>query len=86
MKKKKEINLRGVYKHFNRNMGRIKSISDDIVIANINAGHGGGDVEVPISHCYEFTPMVNDRVKLCLDEDGQIPGLFLTLVQSAADA
>jgi hypothetical protein len=86
MKKKKKLNLGYAYPHCdNRNIGRIKSIQDGKVIANINAGHGGGDIEVPVEHCYEFKPVVNDRVALCVDYDGEVPGYFLVLRQSATN-
>jgi len=78
MKKKKKLRLGMFYKHPNRNVGRIKSIENGTVTANINAGHGGGDVKVIVEHCYEFTPEVDDRVMLCVDEEGKIPGFFLT--------
>jgi hypothetical protein len=85
MKKKKKMNLVPAFKNHNRNVGRIKSISDGKVIANINAGHGGGDVEILLDHC-EFKPVVNDRVFLCVDSEGEIPGYFLSLIQSATEA
>jgi hypothetical protein len=62
MKKNKKLRLGMFYQHPNRNVGRIKSIESGIVIANINAGHGGGDVEVTLDHCHEFKPEVDDRV------------------------
>ncbi len=77
MKKKKQLQLGMFYKCANRNVGRIKSIEEGIVTANINAGHGGGDVKVKIEHCHEFKPKVDDRVLLCVDEEGEIPGFFL---------
>jgi hypothetical protein len=56
--------LETYYKNYNRNVGRIKSIQDGIVIANINAGHGGGDVEIPVDHCYKFNPKIDDSFAL----------------------
>lgn len=77
-KQKSTLKLNTAFQqHYNRNVGRIKSVNPDgTVTANINPGHGGGEVIVSIEHCYEFEPMVSDRVLLCVDETG-VPGYFL---------
>ncbi len=65
------------HNHYNRNVGRIKRVEGNLVIASINAGHpSGGLSSFHISQCHCFKPKVDDRVLLCLDtEDGQV---FLT--------
>jgi len=74
------MRLAPYYKHANRNVGRIKAVDNAIgkVTLNINAGHGGGDVVLESPYCYQFTPQVDDRIMLCVDEDGDIPGFILT--------
>ena len=58
------------YNHYNRNVGRIKSMEGNNLIANINPGHGGGEINIAVDRCFGFTPQVNDRVLLCIDENG----------------
>lgn len=78
MKKEPKMNLGGAYEHYNRNVGRVVSINDDETItANINPGHGGGEVIIPIANCYEFVPKIQDRVYLCVDLSGTQNGYFL---------
>lgn len=77
------MNLITYYEHYNRNVGRIKSINDKI-IASINPGHGGGDIILPLNCCYakseinrkqnyyhQVEPNVNDRVLLCINDTGE---------------
>ncbi len=62
--------FRFYYQHYNRNVGRIKSIEGDKLIVNVNVGHGGGPIELPIDACHKFVPEVDDRVVLCIDKEG----------------
>ena len=56
--------------HFNRNVGRINAILEHEITVNVNAGHGGGDVRLPLASCYGFRPTLGDRVLLCVTSDG----------------
>ena len=81
------------YDHPNRNSGRIKSIGDTTLIASINPGHGGGDMELPV-HCTwtgkhnrweRVEPRVDARVWLCVDASGEVDGFVLLQDLSACD-
>ncbi len=65
------------HKHYNRNTGRIKAIDDDQLVINVNAGRGGGEMRLPVESCRGFQPKVDDRILLCVDDDGEIPGFIL---------
>ncbi len=51
--------------NYDRNVGRIKGIDGLDLIINVNAGHGGGEMRVPIDSCVEFDPKLGDRILLC---------------------
>lgn len=81
------------YDHPNRNSGRIKSIGETTLIASINPGHGGGDMELP-KNCRwtgkhnrweRVEPIVDARVWLCIDASDEIDGFILLLGLSAQD-
>jgi hypothetical protein len=71
------MNIVPYYKHYNRNVGRIKSIEEGFLTVSVNAGHGGGDLKLPFESCYRFKPKIDDRVLLCVDEDGEVVGHIL---------
>ena len=67
------------YKTYNRNTGRVKSIDyeHNQLTVSVCAGHGGGDMILPLKTCHQFEPQVDDRVLLCVDESGDQPGFIL---------
>ena len=81
------------YDHHNRNSGRIKSIGETTLIASVNPGHGGGDMELPKDCTWtgkhnawrKVEPRVNARVWLCIDNETgdtvllQEPGTSMTM-------
>lgn len=82
------MNVQPLYQHYNRNVGKIIQINGDILKVNVNAGHGGGEMDIHIAACdvpgaskYKFKPEVGDRVLVCVDEDGEYPGLILEKLQ-----
>ena len=79
------MRLEPYYAHYNRNVGRIKSIEGDNITASICAGHGGGDMVFLRGCCRQgllaeprpIDAQIDDRVLLCVDGDGEIGGFFL---------
>ena len=57
--------------HYNRNVGRVKTIENDEITVNVNAGHGGGEIRLPRSCCIGFYAEIDDRVLLCVGPEGQ---------------
>jgi hypothetical protein len=81
------------YDHPNRNSGRITSIGNTTLIASINPGHGGGDLELPKNCTWTgkhnrwepVEPRVNARVWLCVDASGEVEGFVLLQDLSSHD-
>jgi hypothetical protein len=73
------------YDHPNRNSGRIKSVGESTLVASINPGHGGGDMELPANCTWtgkhnrweRVEPRVDARVWLCVDASGEVEGFIL---------
>ena len=67
------------YEHFNRNVGRIKELDfeHNLIVVNVCAGHGGGEMKVPLANCHNFEPKEDDRVLLCVDNSGKREGFWL---------
>lgn len=70
------MELTPAYKTYNRNVGRIKSIENGLVLASINAGRAATHndraneyVQIPEGACHNFVPQVDDRVFLNIDDD-----------------
>jgi len=72
------------YKNYNQNVGKIKSIADNLVHINVNAGRNKNpEMKIPITGCYQFTPKVDDRVLLSVnEEDGSFVLIKLTKERS----